>query len=164
MLDRGLDKATWLDLIRSGRAEWDALLQEVGKDRMAIPGVVGDWSVKDLLAHVTFWEGSATRHLEAAIRGEPTSPTPYTGLDFEEVNQLVYRENKDRTVDDLLEWSISTHRRMVGAIEALSEEQLGEPGRFPWLEGSPLWEAVSGNSYDHYPEHIASIRSWLEGR
>lgn len=162
MLDRGLDKEGWLHLIRSERGAWESTLAEVGKERMEVPGVVGDWSVKDILAHVTFWEGSSARHLEAALRGEPPAPTKYKGLETDEINDRVYRENRDRPLAEILEWSEDTHRRLVSAIEALPVEHLAEPGRYTWLEGQPLWEVVPGNSYDHYPEHIASIREWLD--
>ena len=33
------------------------------------PGVAGDWSVKDIIAHVTWWEEEALRHLPLIIAG-----------------------------------------------------------------------------------------------
>ena len=33
------------------------------------PGVIGDWSVKDILAHVTIWEEEALKHLPLIIAG-----------------------------------------------------------------------------------------------
>ncbi|HEV7126446.1 MAG TPA: maleylpyruvate isomerase N-terminal domain-containing protein, partial [Ktedonobacterales bacterium] len=33
------------------------------------PGVMGDWSVKDILAHVTTWEQEALKHLPLIIEG-----------------------------------------------------------------------------------------------
>ena len=41
-----------LDALRGGRAAWETLLAQIGADRMMQPGVEGDWSVKDIIAHV----------------------------------------------------------------------------------------------------------------
>ena len=36
---------------------------------MVEPGVVGNWSVKDVLAHVTTWEEEAQKYLPAILEG-----------------------------------------------------------------------------------------------
>ena len=51
-----MTKAEFLDRLRSGRAEWDALIAQIDEAQMTEPGVVGDWSVKDIIAHVTWSE------------------------------------------------------------------------------------------------------------
>ncbi len=47
-----MNKAEFLERQRRARAEWEALLAEVGPDRMTRPGTAGYWSVKDVIAHV----------------------------------------------------------------------------------------------------------------
>ena len=36
---------------------------------MMEPGVTGDWSVKDVLAHVTIWEAEALKYLPLIAEG-----------------------------------------------------------------------------------------------
>lgn len=48
-----MTKNELLNLLRLARAEWDALLASIDEARMREPGVEGDWSIKDLIAHVT---------------------------------------------------------------------------------------------------------------
>jgi hypothetical protein len=43
---------TW----RKDRAEWDRVLAEVRKEQMLEPGLPGGWSVKDVIAHVNWYE------------------------------------------------------------------------------------------------------------
>ena len=43
---------------------------------MLEPGVTGAWSVKDILAHVTTWEGEALKHLPLVLRGEKPGDIP----------------------------------------------------------------------------------------
>lgn len=40
-------------------------------ERMVEAGVVGEWSVKDVLAHVTTWEEEALTHLPHILAGKP---------------------------------------------------------------------------------------------
>src|SRR5690349_2166993 len=53
-------------------AAWAALQDscaDLSDERMTEPGVAGDWSVKDVLAHVTTWEEEALRHLPTILAG-----------------------------------------------------------------------------------------------
>jgi len=47
------------------------------------PGVTGDWSVRDIIAHVTTWEEEALTHLPLIIAGgrPPRYSTSYGGID-----------------------------------------------------------------------------------
>jgi len=47
-------------------------------------------------------------------------------------------------------------------VEALSETDLCEPGRFPWREGYALWEGIANNTFAHYDEHAGMIATWLD--
>ena len=46
-----MNKSEFLDAMRSARAEWEALLDDIGEARMTAPSLPNDWSVKDLIAH-----------------------------------------------------------------------------------------------------------------
>src|SRR5262245_21355282 len=47
------------------------------------PGVAGDWSVRDLIAHVTWWEEEALTHLPVILEGKqpPRYSVTYGGID-----------------------------------------------------------------------------------
>src|SRR5215468_7094455 len=42
-------------ILRTERVQWNALLAQVTPEQMEIPGAVGDWSVKQLVAHLTWY-------------------------------------------------------------------------------------------------------------
>jgi hypothetical protein len=48
----GATKAKLIDWARRERAGWEQLLADVGEARMSEPGPMGDWSFRDLLAHL----------------------------------------------------------------------------------------------------------------
>ena len=69
--DEFVSKERLLEELKSGRERLEATLAGVSEEQMTAPGAVGDWSVKDLLAHLIFWEQAPVRALRAEARGEP---------------------------------------------------------------------------------------------
>ena len=60
-----------LAAVEREREWWESLLAEVGEARMTEPGTVGDWSFKDLVAHLFAWEAREMDRFEAALAGRP---------------------------------------------------------------------------------------------
>ncbi|MBD0328165.1 MAG: ClbS/DfsB family four-helix bundle protein, partial [Pyrinomonadaceae bacterium] len=73
-----MNKAELLENLNTECANWDALLAEVGEGRMMQPGVVGDWSVKDVTAHLTTWERRPLEWLRAAQHGGTPRPPDWS--------------------------------------------------------------------------------------
>jgi hypothetical protein len=151
--------AAFLDSLRSGRAEWEALLAQIGADRMTQPGVEGDWSIKDIVAHVTWHE----REMLGVLRARALVGSDLWNLSTDERNAAIFEQNKDRALDDVLEESRQIFPQLLELAAGLSAEELNDPRGFSEMpeEWSP-WELVASNSYTHYPDHIASIRAWLD--
>jgi hypothetical protein len=51
-MDSYMSKAQLLSMIRGARADWDTLLADIPEAWMTEPGVDGEWSVKDIIAHI----------------------------------------------------------------------------------------------------------------
>jgi hypothetical protein len=65
---------------------WQALLASyagLSEAEMTEPGVTGGWSVKDIVAHVTWWEEEALTHLPLIMAGgrPPRYSATYGGID-----------------------------------------------------------------------------------
>jgi hypothetical protein len=59
------------------------------------PGVTGDWSVRDILAHVSTWEEEALPHLPLILEGgtPPRYSVRYGGIDaFNGISSAARRE------------------------------------------------------------------------
>jgi hypothetical protein len=164
-MNEEMNKAKLLQTIKSRRAEWDAALAEVPKEAMTEPGVAGHWSVKDIVAHINHFEGWIADRMHEVLRGESYTPTEMDWMDFDQQNEIIYEQNRDRPLEDILTESHTNFRRLIEGLEAHSEAFLIEPQQF---EGSPepvtVWKILQGNVYDHYGEHIPTIRDWLGSR
>ena len=64
-------KGEVLAAIDRERDAWETLLVEVGEARMLEPGAMGEWTFKDLTAHITGWRARALQRLEAAAYERP---------------------------------------------------------------------------------------------
>jgi uncharacterized protein (TIGR03083 family) len=158
-----ITKGFLLHELRSARAEWDALMAEVGEARMTEPGVAGDWSVKDVMAHLTSYSRWFVNASEAHFRGELPPPDGTEGMSFEERNQFWHQKARDQPLSETIAESQRVFQRLLEVVEAHSEKFLTQPQQF---EGAPgpilVWKMLEGDGYAHYREHMRTIREWLQ--
>ena len=159
-----MDKQELFETMKITRAGWEALLSEVGEARMITPGVTGNWSVKDIVAHLTAWEKRTVARLPAVRQGGAPEPAPWPpNLSEEEINAWIYEANRKRTLRDVLDDSRRVQDQVMKQLQSVTDEELNQPGHFSWLNGNKLAEYIPGNTYEHYQEHADLIRKWLAG-
>jgi hypothetical protein len=162
-MDEPMTKPRLLELLRTKRAEWDAALAQVAESEMTQARAVGDWSIKDIVAHINYHEHWYADRLHEQFRGEVYTPTELDMMPFEERNQRIYLEYRDTSLDEVLAESRQAFQKLVEGVEAHDEAFLIEPQQF----GGPpvtIWQMLRGDVYEHYGQHIPSIKSWLESR
>lgn len=155
-------------LLGNLRKEHDALAQTLGtlnQAQMTQGSVHGegveDWRVKDILSHITWWEQSIFGWLgrEPAV---PRGTLPAGDLSEDETNSFIFEQTRALPLSNVLANFERSYTALYQAIEAVSEEQLAH-GRPSDPDGSPLWEIIPGNSYEHYHTHHDAILAWLGG-
>lgn len=161
-MNEAITKASLLRELRAARAEWDALIAEVGVARMSEAGATGNWSVKDVMAHLTSYSRWFVHASEAHFRGEIPPLDGTEGMSFEQRNQLRYMQARDRPLADVQAESKQVFGRLLEVVQAHTEEFLTQPQQF---EGVPepllIWRMLEGDGYAHYRDHIHVIRAWL---
>jgi len=161
-MDTPITKAGLLHELRAVRAEWDALMAEVGAARMTKPGAAGDWSVKDVIAHLTSYNRWFVHASEAHFRGEMPPLDGTEGMDFEQRNQYRHQQTREHSLADVQAESQQMFDRLLEVVEAHSEEFLTQPQQFEGALGPLLvWKMIEGDGYEHYRDHMRSIRVWL---
>jgi hypothetical protein len=136
---------------------WDALkasyagLQE---SELTESGVVGDWSVKDILAHVTTWEEEALKYLPIIAGGgkPPRYAVQYGGLDA--FNALKSEQKRGLSLHDVLRQLDETHRQLMELVSSAPEEQ--------FTRDTPFRHRLRLDTYSHYPIHARMIKEWRE--
>jgi hypothetical protein len=163
-------KAQLLHGLRDEEAQWQALLNEIGEDHMTQPGVEGEWSIKDIIAHLTFWRTRTVGRFQAALRHEPTPAAPWPAqVETEEdgdarddaINAWNYAATRDRPLADVLRDSHDVFEQLYATLDGFTADELADPARFPWLEASDF-PLTGATFFGHFhEEHEADMRAWL---
>ena len=157
-----MEKTSILDEMSTSYAALEAILAPLDRTQYLIEGVIPGWSIKDLLAHIASWHHRLLKWLDAAVRNEePAISGPDSVEEMDTFNAQFYQENKSLPLDEVLTDFRTTHRQLIGFIQAMPESDLVNPDRFAWTQGEPLWKAIAGDTYEHYQEHLAQIQKWL---
>jgi GNAT superfamily N-acetyltransferase len=160
-----MNKSELLSGVREEYRQWEALLNQIGEARMEQPGAAADWSIKDIIAHLTGWRRRTVARLQAAQRseGEPPSPWPahlQADVDLDAINAWIYEQNRGRSLREVLDESHHVFQQMFAAIEGLPDEVLSNPARYlPWLEAESI---KPSDFFGHFhEEHESDMRAWL---
>jgi hypothetical protein len=135
------------DTIQRVESSWQGLMDAVDgvpEDHWSVPGVVGEWSIKDVLGHVTFWESRAVAAISRTMRGEPDPETP-ADYDFEPINQEQHSIRAGWSVEAIRNEMNDTHGELMALLHKMPSI---DPDR------------IEGNTFEHYDEHAQEIRNW----
>ncbi len=161
MMSTNMSKAKLLAELQEEQATWEKLLGEIGEERMTEPGVAGEWSIREIIVHLTGWRRRTVSRFQAALHHQPAPPPqwPQHLQNDDEINAWMVASKRDLPVSAVLQEDRAVFDQLVETLSAFPEAELLDPHRFDWLEGYPL-SAASLFSHFH-DEHEQDIRSWL---
>ena len=160
-----MNKPELLRWLMEEQQKWELLLAAIGEERMAQPGVNGDWSMRDIIAHLTGWQRWLVARLQAAGVGQPEPapawPTALTAED--DINAWIYETNRNRTVRQVVDDAHAVHEQLLATIQALPEACRIEAieGKFHVIWVGEQRFAVGEFFHHFYDDHAADVRAWL---
>ncbi|HEY4383695.1 MAG TPA: DinB family protein [Ktedonobacteraceae bacterium] len=140
-------KSSLLNLIQSEHAQLEALLTTLSEEQLLQPEVSGSWSVKDVLAHLTWWEQAMISEilhgveLDPGLDGEPWST--------ERANTLMIEAKRATPLPEILAAFRDSCQQILHMVEGLAEIDLVR---------DELYTHLANNTGNHYAEH----RRWIE--
>ena len=138
---------------------WEALKDSyagVPDDELVKAGVMEGWSIKDIIAHITWWEEEALKHLPTILEGgkPPRYSVAYGGIDA--FNALMTEQKKNLPLSEVLRQRDDIHLRLIEFIRDAPEDEFNRETRF--------LHRLRLDTYSHYLKHAEAIRSWRERR
>ena len=165
------NKSIYLARLMRERDKLELLINRIGFSRqMAMPGVLGKWSIKDILAHLLANEQYIADRMAEILHGEHYVPCktqsaldafleefgyPDFGsplLDEEAPNAWVVQKYRNVSLEDVVAQELNAFTSIITSLERLSEEEIAQHN---------LYERVANSTYKHYREHIRDIKHWL---
>jgi hypothetical protein len=144
--DAASDVNALLERIDEAWRQLFAALDDIPEDRMSDPGVIGEWSLKDLFGHLAFWDEHAVTEIERALAGLPREDDAW-----QEMNEADHAARQDRTLPEQRSAMHQAHAALVERLEAVAG-----------IEAARIDEAIRPDTYEHYQDHVGDIRTWRQ--
>lgn len=128
---------------------------------MLAPGVCGDWSVRDILAHLAAWDRETTRTYNLMLAGERPHFLDLSDEEIQEFNEQNHQATKNMTLEEVLAELEASREEMLDTLRETGNEQLFAPA--PGDEHADLSIAACINvSISHDEEHAEMIENWRD--
>ncbi|HEY3079037.1 MAG TPA: ClbS/DfsB family four-helix bundle protein [Chloroflexota bacterium] len=139
------------------RAAWQELIEAAG-DRVNEPGPAGDWTLRDVVAHINGYQRFLVGSMGGRVRDVGPMPAE-AEFDVQKRNEWLHGRDRDRTWNLVAAEAQELHVELLAQLGARSQEQLRAPmvAWNPW----PTWRWVIHLTHEHYEEHLPDLRKWL---
>lgn len=156
-----VDKTELLRRIQREQEAFLQVLEDVPDDALTTPNTIGQWSVKDLVAHFIAHEQRALRELQAAQRGEQLN----LALDDNDaLNALAVESLHTHFLQDVLAAWVASTAQVQAAVQALSDDDFDPSSPTCEALQDSIDGALCNNTYGHYAEHLPDVQKWLRNR
>jgi len=119
--------------------------------------MLGTWTVRDIVAHMSGWHRELGPALERMARGErPMLEGKNYEKDVDGWNEKFAAAKRDTPVADVLLELDTSHEYFMHAAAQVPDDR--------FVEGKTAWKIVDLNSAAHYREHADQIRAWRLSR
>lgn len=147
-----------IDGLMAARDDLFATLDRLDPASLTTPGLVGDWSARELIAHLGYWAGNAVETIHHVEDGR-LDEIGAGALPTDETNATVARVARNADV-------ATVRKREAASVDVLLERlRRLDPGlldvRLP--DGQTLEAGVDEDAGAHYREHADALRDTLDG-
>lgn len=146
--------------LRQSRAALEKVIARAHPEALEKPGICGEWSGKDVLAHVAHWQELHLGWWADVQRGEkPAVPAPglsWSRTDVDQLNHQIYLAHRDQPLHEVLTYLSDTFARFIAVVEATPDADLFQPGVAPFTGKNALvrW-------YIEYAHHDGFARNQI---
>ena len=144
--------------LTGARDEFLAALGDIDPALRTAPGLAGEWSARELLAHVGYWAGHAAESLHRAALGE-LAEFGRDELSVDDRNEVVARVAREADYATAAKREQGAFEQFARLLAEVDPESLGERD----ADGDTLEEIIAFDGADHYREHTLDIRAWFDG-
>jgi hypothetical protein len=178
-----VDKAALVSAIESVHANWLSLVEQLGIEGLERAGAVGDWRVRDILAHANCWDRWQVVQLRCAFTSEtPTDRELQGEIDFppnddmheDAMNAMFLAGYAHWSTDDVVRHFREVFAMRTAWVSGASQAQLHASVGADWAGGTnrvirlssevegvdnpqPAWQFIL-NQVEHLEGHLDDVR------
>jgi hypothetical protein len=142
----------------AARQQLESTLARIDEERMPLLILHGEWSVKDLIGHLGFWEATVVSLFNTLKAGK--SPEPFPELDV--LNAQVLTDSRKQSLAEVRRQEKTAYQKVLALVQDATEAEMFDPRHFAWTEGRPFESFIYDNTIGHYEEHLPEVTAWLK--
>ena len=158
-------KAELLEKLNTNRDQLLDAVAGLSEEQMTTVPVVGEWTIKDVVGHIAYWEGVILDHVrESYAEGRPRPMRDDENDDI--VNPREAAKRKHRPWARVQTEFMNVRAALIDKIESLSENDLGFQVPSPWWNENRFYtvaQMVEEDAIGHCREHTEQIQKWKRG-
>jgi len=150
------------------QAAFDRFLQAIADlhaDELLVPRLPGGWSVKDVLAHLAWWDQWLLYIFALKARPIPAhrppplfDEIPTDGQWADRMNARVYEFNRTRGLSEIQAEFEAARQGVLQLVQSLSDADIFAADGLSVVLGQPAAPLLLG-IYEHYEEHAHAIEA-----
>jgi len=155
-----------IEAAQTERAALEKLLTTLTPDQMTQPNVIGEWAIKDVLAHLIEWEGMVMNWYQTGLKGKiPVVPSEeYNWGQLPQLNHAIYLKHRDRSLAEIQKEFKSSNKKIMKMIEGIPEKELFTRGQYTWTRNNLLAAYFVSATSSHYRWARTEIRKKVKVR
>lgn len=151
-----------LNELDSSREELLVTIEALPDDALLKSGVVGEWSIADVLVNLTVWESEIVTGLLKMDQGKKPGNLLNALKHPKDYDQQRYAENKDRDLDRVFNDLMKVRLELEEWVESLSERQLTDNKRYKYFHGRSLLQIISQTTIDNERRYLPDIKRFAK--
>lgn len=139
-MSRFIDRLETIEKYKREHERLRQLVIHAPEKRLLRPRTFGEWSVKDIVAHLAAWNWEAIGEVGRVLKNQSTWPDKYEGESCEDnFNQMAVEARRKITWDETLKDWDNSFWAQIQLMEHLSEnEWRHQSGKDVWADGGPV--------------------------
>jgi hypothetical protein len=163
-MPRPTSKKQLLECMEKEHDKLEALLRGVPAAQLGIISRTTEWSVLDVLGHLSDWEQMCLAWWKVGISGK-VPPVPAEGYNWAQLPSLnvhLRTATRKRSPAAVLRRFTASYRTIRKTIEGIRERDLFEPGRFAWTGKNALAAYFISATSSHYAWAQKDVKKCLK--
>ncbi len=151
-----------LDDLDASREETLIALESLPDEAFMMPGIIGRWSVADLLSILTAWDAEVVTGLLRLKQGKPPEKLLEAVATPGRYNAARFQEAQGRDLDVIFKDFQGARLHLEEWLGELSERALSDPRHYKALGGVALNDIVAKATYEQEARYLPFLTTFAE--
>jgi hypothetical protein len=149
-----------LDRLDATRERTLMALETLPDEALLAPGVIGRWSIADLLSILTAWDAEVVTGLLRLKQGKPPEKLLAAVANPDLYNAGRYQDAQGRDLEVIFEDFQGARLHLEEWLSELSERALTDPRHYKVLGGQALGRLVARATYEHEARYLPFLTTY----